>query len=340
MSARGYGEPVGGEYGSGEGNRDRWRERDERSGWRGEQRGRDEDRGFFERAGDEIRSWFGDDDDESRRGRDFDRGGGNLREQQRHGRGGWGGQDWERERSHGGGGRDRGEIMREQRSSFGGMAQSGVSSRGDWQRGPERESGSWADRDRYRENRPMQRGGRGDDFGRGGWGGQRSERGGHAQSWGEANRGESGESLGYSEFGGMLGGFGNQRFASSQDELYRRWRDRQMEQLDREYEDYCRDCEQKFHQDFDSWRRSRQGQTQGQAGERETRRQGQTQGSDELILGGGSTSDMSASSGSTTANTAASDTTGSTEMAGAGGTSDSELGTGSGSGRSGSRSRS
>jgi len=121
-----------------------------------------------------------------------------------------------------------------------------------------------------------------------------------------ANRGESGESLGYSEFGGMLGGFGNQRIASSQDELYRRWRDRQMEQLDREYEDYCRDCEQKFQQDFDSWRRSRQGQTQGQAGERETRRQGQTQGSDELILGGGSTSDMSASSGSTTANTAAS----------------------------------
>jgi hypothetical protein len=46
-----------------------WREprgrddsRDERSQWRG-----DDDRGFFERAGDEIASWFGDDDAQRRR---------------------------------------------------------------------------------------------------------------------------------------------------------------------------------------------------------------------------------------------------------------------------------
>lgn len=42
-----------------------WREprnRDERSQWRG-----DDDRGFFERAGDEIASWFGDDDTQRRR---------------------------------------------------------------------------------------------------------------------------------------------------------------------------------------------------------------------------------------------------------------------------------
>lgn len=49
-----------------------WREprerddyRDERSQWRG-----DDERGFFERAGDEIASWFGDDDAERRRERD------------------------------------------------------------------------------------------------------------------------------------------------------------------------------------------------------------------------------------------------------------------------------
>src|ERR1044072_8704431 len=47
--------------------------RDERSRWRddrSEARGGRRDRGFFERAGDEIASWFGDDDAERRRDRD------------------------------------------------------------------------------------------------------------------------------------------------------------------------------------------------------------------------------------------------------------------------------
>src|SRR4051794_40440249 len=38
--------------------------------WRPEQRGRRDERGFFERAGDEISSWFGDDDAERRRHED------------------------------------------------------------------------------------------------------------------------------------------------------------------------------------------------------------------------------------------------------------------------------
>ena len=44
---------------------------------------------------------------------------------------------------------------------------------------------------------------------------------------------------------------------SSQDDHYRSWRDRQMQELDRDYQDYCREREQQFHQDFDSWRRNR-----------------------------------------------------------------------------------
>jgi len=53
--------------------------RDDRSRWSNDRfsdrerirgSGRDEDRGFFERAGDEIASWFGDDDAERRRERD------------------------------------------------------------------------------------------------------------------------------------------------------------------------------------------------------------------------------------------------------------------------------
>lgn len=46
---------------------------------------------------------------------------------------------------------------------------------------------------------------------------------------------------------------------SGQDQHYRSWRDRQMQELDRDYQDYCREREQRFHQDFDSWRRNRSG---------------------------------------------------------------------------------
>lgn len=68
----GYG---GGRYGE----RDRWRDHD-RNNWdreqgrdRGYERsGRDDDRGFFEQAGEEVRSWFRDEDDEHR---DHGRGG-------------------------------------------------------------------------------------------------------------------------------------------------------------------------------------------------------------------------------------------------------------------------
>ena len=74
---RGYGSPSGRyyegrEYGPTSSDRSR-RDRDERSAYGGD-RDRDDwrhsrdddDRGFFERAGDEIRSWFGDDDDRGR----------------------------------------------------------------------------------------------------------------------------------------------------------------------------------------------------------------------------------------------------------------------------------
>jgi hypothetical protein len=61
------------------------------------------------------------------------------------------------------------------------------------------------------------------------------------------------------------------RFSASTDHHYRSWRDRQMEALDRDYEDYCREREQQFHQDFDSWRRGREnrggtGRSQSQQG--------------------------------------------------------------------------
>lgn len=63
-------------------------------------------------------------------------------------------------------------------------------------------------------------------------------------------------------------------FSSSQDDHYLSWRDRQIRALDNDYADYCREREQQFHADFDSWRRNRQessneGATVGEAGELE-----------------------------------------------------------------------
>jgi hypothetical protein len=50
---------------------------------------------------------------------------------------------------------------------------------------------------------------------------------------------------------------GQHRFSAHPDDHYRSWRDRHMSELDRDYQDYCREREQQFHQDFDSWRRNR-----------------------------------------------------------------------------------
>lgn len=60
----------------------------------------------------------------------------------------------------------------------------------------------------------------------------------------------------------MLGGRSEREralrnFRSSQDEHYLSWRDKQMEALDRDYAEYCREREQEFHTDFDRWRRQR-----------------------------------------------------------------------------------
>lgn len=51
-------------------------------------------------------------------------------------------------------------------------------------------------------------------------------------------------------------------FGSGQHDHYLSWRDKQMEALDRDYADYCREREQQFHSDFDAWR-SRRGNNPG-----------------------------------------------------------------------------
>ena len=123
--------------------------------------------------------------------------------------------------------------------------------------------------------------------------------GGGGDEWQQRDRGTSGygreHGVGgfqgdYSRSGRQQGGFGGagdwtdrdrgSRSGSSLDDHYLSWRQKQIEALDRDYQDYCRECEQRFHQDFDSWRQNRpqgQGQTQGQTQGGQTQGQGQGQ---------------------------------------------------------------
>ena len=50
----------------------------------------------------------------------------------------------------------------------------------------------------------------------------------------------------------------DERFSSPEHGHYLSWRQQQIDALDRDYEDYCRERQQQFHQDFDSWRRNRE----------------------------------------------------------------------------------
>lgn len=170
--------------------------------WRGEQgygrddgrsrteqgRGGSDDRGFFDRAGDEVRSWFGDEEAERRRESDA----------RRH------------EMEQGETGRYRGGGHDDQ-----------------WT------GGSLAGRDNQAS------------YGQGGYG----------------------RSSAYGGQGEYRQGYG-QSGSSHHDESYRRWREQQIQALDREYDEYCRHRQQQFESEFSSFRQNRQpGVTQGGAGD-------------------------------------------------------------------------
>ena len=145
------------------------------------------DRGFFDRAGDEVRSWFGDEDAQHRRARDErearrdDRGWGREREDER----GWGSRgdaeserDWARQWGYveGRGGRERGARGWGYSGGYGAGAGFTGSGRSEWLGGGY-EPGSWADRERYgNRSFTMGRGGMGGPYaGRGPRGYQRSD---------------------------------------------------------------------------------------------------------------------------------------------------------------------
>lgn len=200
-----YGGDRGREQGRGRSYGDYGRDRDR---WSRD----DDDRGFFERASDEVRSWFHDDDDDHRRRAERERG--------------WGAEH-----------RDRGDWRGEGRSGYG--TRGSADAQDSWGG-----SGLGGDYDRGRR------------FGRGEAGGTGSH-GAHSMSsavggaYG-SSYGGSGRSQAYS--GGGAGGL--------HDPHYSEWRNRQIESLDRDYEDYRRENQSRFEQEFGGWREKRQGQRQ------------------------------------------------------------------------------
>ncbi|WCT71868.1 DUF2171 domain-containing protein [Sphingomonas naphthae] len=154
-----------------------------------------QDRGFFDRAGDEVRSWFG--DDEAERRREYD-----ARFDERY--------------------RDRDDRARASRDYYSGYGR----------------DENYADRAR--------RGGGGYEGGFGG-GFQTSDFG-------------AGNGAGATGTYGL--GAGRDRDTWGRDPNYTSWRDRQMEELDRDYAEYHLENQRRFNDEFGSWRTTRQTQRQ------------------------------------------------------------------------------
>lgn len=227
---------------------DRYDTRRERD-WRGSDydRGRRDERGFFERAGDEIASWFGDDEAERRRredermnrgyGRDFDRDRDRFAYR--------GQRDWDRDRD-----RNFGLSSRSRRSSQ------------DYDRS------GYAGYDR-------------DFTARGGLRGTDTDyMSPSGPSFGYGGTFGAGNSSGYGSGGYASGYLGDRdrderrsgRFSGSirdSDRHYANWRQRQLDELDRDYDRYCRERQQRFENDFGGWRESRMSKRQQLSGIRE-----------------------------------------------------------------------
>jgi hypothetical protein len=265
--------------------------RHERSGnlnWdRGQDGGGHEERGFFERAGEEISSWFGgshDDDDQ----RDWNR----SREQ---GRGGPGRNDEGRFFGGGRGQHDDDENRRAHQNR--GVFRRGGSSARDYNPGRTREMWGGGDREDYRGDDHRGRGYRPitGDYGRGSNVGQNRQF--FAASGIPSGGFDRDDRQQRSQGPRDRDDYRRTSYAGSSDDMQRRpqeqdrhqhdphyaeWRRRHMEELDSHYDEYRREHQSKFESDFGSWREQRQTKRQmlGQV-----REQMQVVGSDEQPVG-------------------------------------------------------
>ena len=206
--------------------------RDERArGERYEPRGSREERGFFERAGDEVASWFGDEEAERRRREDQ-----RMMERER----GWRGENYP-----GGyfGGREA------EGGRFTGRGRDFVRGRFDRDEDRYRSSG-WTGRERERGYRPMAGDySRASDqfFAASGYG---REDFGRERGWRES------EPYGRDEYRRTTFA-GSPELSREYDPHYRSWRQRHMSDLDRDYEAYRREHQDRFEREFGTWRERR-----------------------------------------------------------------------------------
>jgi hypothetical protein len=233
-------------------------DRDERSRWsedRFDRGGRRDERGFWDRASDEVASWFGDDDAERRRRQDnrrdesmseTDRGWSGRNRDREYGRGY--GRDFDRDRDptfFGGGRSDR--DFNYDRGRFG--------SDRDFDRNRSLGSDRERERERFRERayRPMT-----GDYGRGE---SDSEQFFAASGYGRGERATGDYDRSQTPYGrDERTSFAGSRRRDDRDfdPNYHSWRDRHMSELDRDYDDYRREHQSKFENDFTSWREKRQ----------------------------------------------------------------------------------
>ncbi|GLR48090.1 DUF2171 domain-containing protein [Sphingomonas astaxanthinifaciens] len=285
---------------------DRYDSRDENRGYRSDRQrnyGSDrEDRGFFQRAADEVSSWFGDDSSGGRRdddrysrsdrmsgleGRsDRDRGGYTA------GQGGWGSSSsqsqsyapraYDEDENRQSFGRDEGRYGRSDRSAFFSGDRSASYGRDERSsRDSDSYGSSFGRSDTGRQN--MDRGyqsqgsdryqpmtgdyGRGSGLGSQDYGQQQYGRQDRLQ---DQDRDMGSQAYGRSQFGGRdsFGSGQQSRFGgqsqqsgysrSPHDDHYSSWRQRQIEDLDRDYDEYRREHQSRFENEFSSFRTQRQ----------------------------------------------------------------------------------
>jgi len=233
--------------------RSRWssdREIDRDRDWRGESRrfeGRGDERGFFARAGDEVASWFGDEEAERRRREDQMR---EERERSFRGRSSDYSRSWDRDPGRRDWFESRGLNER------GGFGESDYNP--SWRRelsGPGNRERDW-DRERSRNYRAMT-----GDYGR-------SEQFFAASGVGRGERGFGSVDRDYDRPESPWGRDEYRRTSRAgtsdwsdrsrhEDPHYHSWRQRHMDELDRDYDDYRRENQSRFESDFGSWRERR-----------------------------------------------------------------------------------
>lgn len=230
---------------------DRSSDRD-RGGWRGDNRGQRDDRGFWDRASDEVASWFGDDDAERRRRQD------QLREDRDYrDRGAFTSRDRDYGRDHD---RDREHQLNRNWYETRGLNERGGWSESDynptWRRELSQGSGGGRDRsfeDRDRGYRPIT-----GDYGRS----ERSFTGGSSRGSGDDHRrGDRSETPWAQDDYRRTSRSGSSDWSDRsrhEDPHYDNWRQRHMDELDRDYDDYRAEHQSRFENDFGSWRQRRQ----------------------------------------------------------------------------------